>query len=116
MKLNFEIRNTRYPPLTFAHFIRFLCYYYLHDHVAYEIAIQLLFMADTEHCITKSVWRSRLFSMSTTLVGIAGQMMVGTDLLKGYFEFIAKLDPHNLTSAATRLRELIMDHLCDMNV
>lgn len=54
--------------------------------------------------------------MSTTLVGIAGQMMVGTDLLKGYFEFIAKLDPHNLTSAATRLRELIMDHLCDMNV
>lgn len=54
--------------------------------------------------------------MSTTLVGIACQMMVGTDLAKGYFEFIDKLDPHNLTSPATRLRELIIDHLCDMNI
>lgn len=87
--------------------ISFLCYCYLHDHVACEIAMQLLFMADTEHCITKSLWRLRLFLMSTTLVGIAGQMMVGTYLAKGYFKFIAKLDPHNLTSAATRLRELI---------
>lgn len=97
--------DTWFHPLTFAHFLRFLCFYHLHDSVSCEHAKHQLVLANKEMLFSGESL-SLLRIQSTILVGIAAQMTGETDIAKMFFKLVATHDIDNSTSAALRLFEL----------
>ncbi|CAC5374740.1 unnamed protein product [Mytilus coruscus] len=97
--------NTSFHPLAFAHFLRFLCCYHLHDFISCRDAMQDLSVS-IKKILPPKDFASTLCLRSSLFVGIVAQMLGATDSAREYFNFIAQLDKANYTSASTRLREL----------
>ncbi|XP_071160869.1 cyclic GMP-AMP synthase-like receptor 2 [Mytilus edulis] len=95
-----------FHPSSFAHFLRFLCLFHLHEHIACEDALQQLLHANNNILCDKER-PNFLFLHSNIFVGIAGQMIGKTFLAETYFTFAAKFDKFNRTTAGKRFRELL---------
>ncbi|XP_076083177.1 uncharacterized protein LOC143054149 [Mytilus galloprovincialis] len=102
LKLDVRERPLNFEPLTFAHFLQFLCYFHLQDYTSCWFCISQLLQTILKH---KSSKEKADYKMWITL-GIAYQMLGLRDLAKTLFCQIAQNDKYNLTSAAFRLSRL----------
>lgn len=96
--------DVEFQPLTYAHFLRFFCLFHLHDPISCRDALQKLLRA-----IYKTFSLNVVFLHSVVFVGMARQMIGETNLAKKTFEFAAKYDDFNVTTAEKILRELRLD-------
>ena len=97
--------NTSFHPLAFAHFLRFLCFFHMHDFISCRDALQDLKLS-VKKILPAKDFASTLHLRSSLFVGIVAQMFGATDSAREFFNHIAQMDEANYTSASTRLREL----------
>ncbi|CAG2193051.1 unnamed protein product [Mytilus edulis] len=102
LKLDVRERPLNFEPVTFAHFLQFLCYFHLQDYTSCWFCILQLLQTIMKHASSKE---KADYKMWITL-GIAYQMLGLRDLAKTLFCQIAQNDKYNLTSAAFRLSRL----------
>lgn len=105
-ELQCDVRHSNvFLAVPFLHFLRFLCYYHLHDSVACEHAWHQLFLTTMKKFFTGLPLRF-IQKQSLIFVGIAAQMTGQADMAKESFRIVAKYDGNKGSSAAIRLREL----------
>ncbi|XP_063409119.1 uncharacterized protein LOC134692591 [Mytilus trossulus] len=100
------MRNV-FLPLPFAHFLNFLCYYHLHDISSCKQSLQRLEQVQQRlsHCSTEVFIPDTLNTV--ICCGIARQLIGDTFIARKDFKVAAALDEYNITSAASRLFNLI---------
>ncbi|CAC5410699.1 unnamed protein product [Mytilus coruscus] len=103
-ELKFDVmeRPTNFEPVTFAHFLHFLCYFHLQDYASCWFCISQLLQTILKHRSSKGEADPK----SWITLGIAYQMLGLTDLAKTLFCHIAQNDEYKITSAAFRLSHL----------
>lgn len=94
-----------FPPLTYAHFLRFLCLFHLHEYTFCRDAMQQLLRA-IDKIYSKAEILNLGFLRSVVLAGISRQMIGETHRAKKAFEFVAQYDDLHVTTDNKRLREL----------
>ncbi|VDI31978.1 Hypothetical predicted protein [Mytilus galloprovincialis] len=90
--------------IPFAHFLRFLCCYHLHDFKSSRYCISKLKKKVSEDSHSKEQ-KVGAFIYNFILLGIAFEMLGETDLARKYFRIAEQNDPNGFTSAALRLRQ-----------
>ncbi|CAG2193050.1 unnamed protein product [Mytilus edulis] len=103
LKLDVMERPTNFEPVTFAHFLNFLCYFHLQDYASCWFCISHLLQTILKH---NWVSKGKENPKSWITLGIAYQMLGLTDLAKQLFCHIAQNDEYNITSAGLRLSRL----------
>ncbi|XP_063408830.1 uncharacterized protein LOC134692309 [Mytilus trossulus] len=100
LHLDVQIFPALIPPKPYAHFLRFLCYYHLHDLTA--CTHDLLKLQKTSLEFELNEWK--MFAL--ILLGTAYQVSGEIDRARELFLYIAELDEWNHTSATLRLSTL----------
>ncbi|XP_052083352.1 uncharacterized protein LOC127720673 [Mytilus californianus] len=107
LQLDITRTHNSFHPLPFAHFLKFLCFYHLHDLSSCRQSLQLLEQVQRilSHSGTKVFIPETLNTV--ILCGIARQLMGDTFIARQAFKEAADHDEYNFTSAASRLSNLI---------
>lgn len=95
-----------FHPLSFAHFLRFLCFFHQRDTFSRVKAMQQL-MAVSDGILSKKENWNFISLRSWIFVGIAEQLLGHAVIAKDYFTIVAKYDNTNFTTAEKRLHELL---------
>lgn len=100
LHLDVHIFPALIPPKPYAHFLRFLCYYHLHDLTACTHVLLQLQKTSLEFELNE--WK--MFAL--ILLGTAYQVIGEKNRARELFIYIAELDECNHTSATLRLSTL----------
>ncbi|XP_052083355.1 uncharacterized protein LOC127720676 [Mytilus californianus] len=100
-------RRASFHPVSFSHFLSFLCYYHLHDITSCIQSLQRLkhvqrTLGDCEFDV-----RCNDFVNTVIFCGIGHQLLGEEYSARHAFKVAARLDRNNVTSAASRLSRLI---------
>ncbi|XP_063447769.1 uncharacterized protein LOC134727321 [Mytilus trossulus] len=90
--------------IPFAHFLRFLCCYHLHDLRTIRYCISKLSETVIEYSHSREQ-DSLVIIYNFLLLGIAFQMLGETELARTYFRIAAQYDLNGVSSASFRLRQ-----------
>ncbi|CAC5372340.1 unnamed protein product [Mytilus coruscus] len=100
-------RHASFHPVSFSHFLSFLCYYHLHDITSCIQSLQRLKQVQRTLADCGFDVRCNDFVNTVIFCGIGHQLLGEKYSARHAFQVAARLDRNNVTSAASRLFSLI---------